>query len=64
MPSRFFIPLLLLAALTACSQEQQQQVTDQIGQKQALEKARQVEQTMNEKAAADLRRIQEAEAAR
>jgi len=57
------IALALLATLTACSKEEQQKVSEQIGHKQALEQAKQVEQTLNERAQADLKALQAAEQA-
>jgi len=50
--------LALLLTLTACSESDRQQVTQQVSHKAELDKAKAVEKTINEKAAADLKLIE------
>ncbi len=62
MKKSFFAILLTWAlALSACSEQEQQQAADEIGFKKEREKAEQVQKMLNDKAAADRKKIDEAD---
>jgi protein involved in sex pheromone biosynthesis len=61
MKKTFFVILLAWALLSACSEQEQQQAADDISFKKEREKTEQVQKLLNDKVAADRKKIDEAE---